>query len=107
MKKLIVQGAGSQGGASLSALRGHICASAQQQLLQRAAASSAAHSRSLSIVLLTLAKWLLPIAALVSVPLSRHALISADLSLLLLSAAAIYLTVCFTIQDWREEGRVC
>ena len=107
MKKLIVQGAGSQGGASLSALRGLICASAQQQLLQRAAASSAAHSRSLAIVLLTLAKWLLPIAALVSVPLSRHALISADLSLLLLSAAAIYLTVCFTVQDWREEGRVC
>lgn len=106
MRKIFVQGAGSIGGASLSALQGFICVSALEKLLQRTVSNAAAHSRNLATILLTSAKWLLPIAALVSVPLSRHALISADLSLLLLSAAAIYLTVCFTIQDWREEGRV-
>ena len=107
MRKIFVQGAGSIGGASLSALQGIICASALENLFLRTAKSAAAHSRNLATILLTSAKWWLPIAALVSVPLSRHALISADLSLLLLSAAAIYLTVCFTIQDWREEDRVC
>lgn len=106
MRKLFVQGAGSPGGASLSALQGNICASTQENLFLRTAKSAAAHSRNLTIILLTSIKWLLPLAALVSVPLSRHALISTDLSLVLLSAAAIFLTVWFTALDWRKEGRV-
>lgn len=106
MKNSFVQGAGSIGGASLSALQGIICASALENLFLRTAKSAAAHSRNLATILLTSAKWLLPIAALVSVPLSRHALISVDLSLVLLTAAAIFLAVWFTALDWRKEGRV-
>lgn len=103
MKNSFVQGAGSIGGASLSALQGFICVSALEKLLQRTVSNAAAHSRNLATILLTSAKWLLPIAALVSVPLSRHALISADLSLVLLTAAAIFLTAWFTALDWRKE----
>ena len=106
MRKFFIQGAGSIGGASLSALQGIICASTQENLFLRTAKSAASHSRNLTIVLLTLAKWLLPMAALVSVPLSRHALISVDFSLVLLAAAAIFLTVWFTALDWRKEDRV-
>ena len=103
MRKFFIQGAGSIGGASLSALQGIICASALENLFLRTAKSAAAHSRNLATILLTSAKWLLPIAALVSVPLSRHALISVDFSLVLLAAAAIFLTVWFTALDWRKE----
>ena len=106
MKNSFVQGAGSIGGASISALQGIICASALENLFLRTAKSAAAHSHNLATILLTSAKWLLPIAALVSVPLSRHALISVELSLVLLTAAAIFLTAWFTILDWRKEGRV-
>ena len=106
MKKFFVQGAGTLGGASFSDLQGLICASALRNLRERTVTNAAAHSRKWATISLNVSIWLLPVAALLSVPASRHALISADLSLVLLTAAAIFLTAWFTALDWRKEGRV-
>jgi len=97
MRKIFVQGAGSRVGATPGALRGAAGSPVREKYFPSEGKIFPQLWKCISSV------WLLPALAVLSMLVARDSM-GGNLSLALLSVAAVHLTVMLTLSDWRKEG---